>query len=288
MNIENGSLNNPNMNPNIPLNMNPALPPNMGQNPSQNMNNNMPPNMNSNMMPNQMYPPQFYYPNPYMTAMNQGMMPPYPPMNMGYQYPPGYSMNMPYMNPPNLMENLNNGGNQPVEQSNGNNPKDEKTDENIHKANPLKVIRKASNNQKKIEKSESEEEEQVPEKSPKNDQKEQKSPEKKKEIQRIDFNQSDEEAKETIHLKQKINAIPNEKVEQDVRKKEEIIAKELTENEILKNKVKNQKALEEIKMDKKILKILVGIAKKIPKKKSRLFRQKIKWSELEKVRSKMN
>ena len=61
------------------------------------------------------------------------------------------------------------------------------------------------------------------------------------------------------------------------------MAKEMTEKEILMKKIKNQKALEEIKMDKKKLKVLVRIAKKLQKKNSRLLRTKFKWKLLEKV-----
>ena len=232
------------------------------------MENSMNP---SNMMPGQMYPPAYYY--PYM-AMNQPMMPPYQHMNMGFQYPPGFpgmgQMNMPFMNPQmNLMENLNNA------QENGEIEGQEVEKEKIHTENPLKIIKKKDDKQKSIEleSSDSEEEEEKRE-----------IPSKKEKTQRIDFNQSEDEVVENPEdLKPKIKTIPNEKVEEDVRKKEEIVAKELTEKEILMNKVKNQKALEEIKVDKKILKILVEIAKKIPKKKSRLLRQKIKWNLLEKV-----
>jgi hypothetical protein len=233
---------------------------------------NLPPGVNNmgNMVPNQMYPGPFYYPHPYM--MNQGMMPPFQQMNMGFQYPQGYPMNMGYVNQPNLMENLGNEG-----------QKEKVKEEDIHKENPLKVIRKVNNNTNQMEriKSESEESEKSEEKE------EEKKEEEKKENtvkHRIDFNQSDDEQKkESILVKSKINAIPNEKVEEDVKKKEEIIAKELTEKEILMNKVKNQKALEEISLDKGLLKILVKIAKEIPKRKKYLFREKIKWSLLERV-----
>lgn len=249
-----------------------------------NMENGVMPN--PNMMPGQMFPHPMYYPQ---FMMGQGMMPPYPPMNMGFQYPGGFPQ-MPFMNQPNLMQNLKN-GEQPVNPNQTEPVQEPMRDPNIHTENPLKVIKKPSvtDNQKENAEADSEKED-AKEHAPKGEIGQMEpfsNKENQKEItgtQRIEFDESeDDEETKAMNTKPKINAIPNEKVEEDVRKKEEIVAKELTEKEILMNKVKNQKALEEIKMDKKILKILAEIAKKIPKKKSRLLRNKIKWSLLEKV-----
>lgn len=239
---------------------------------------------NPNMMAGQMYPHPMYYPQ---FMMGQGMMPPYPPMNMGFQYPGGFP-GMAYMNQANMMPNPKN-GEQPVDQAHPGQAPEQMRDPNIHTENPLKVIKRPTVTDNQKDKPDSEEAEGAP--APQKEvltselvSNKENQQEEKMGKQRIEFDESEEdEETKAMNTKPKINAIPNEKVEEDVRKKEEIVAKELTEKEILMNKVKNQKALEEIKMDKKILKILAEIAKKIPKKKSRLLRNKIKWSLLEKV-----
>ena len=277
----------------------PNMVPNQMQPPNMVPNQMQPPNMMPNqmqppnMVSNQMYPSPYYYQH-YM-AMNQGMVPPY--HQMGYQFPPGYQqMGMQYMNPQNNMS-LENGNNlQPgldntVIQPN---PQDENK---IRDVKPLKVIRKVNKNDKtNVEKqklSSSSEGETKLDTNEKNDVKIKeenskivtKSNEKTGINKRIDFNVSDDEKPDMlINVKAQISAIPNEKVEEDVKKKEEIIAKEMTEKEILMKKIKNQKALDEIKMDKNKLKILVRIAKKLPKKNSRLLRTKFKWKLLEKVK----
>lgn len=261
------------------MNMDPNLmnPPNMmpGQMNAPNM---IPPQMNqAAMVPGQMYPPGYFYP-PYM-QMNQNMMQGYPQMNMPYQYPPGFQMNMPFINSDamNMMPEVDP-------------PAEPAETEPIHTANPLKIIKKTGNPEEKkpqIEDSSSEEQSEDREEGlvdPKPSAPVEEPSLKRKQPERIDFAQLEEElGVDPMLRKTKIQTIPEDKVDQDIKRKEEMVTKELTEKEILMNKLKSQKAMGEIKVEKKQLKILVKIAKKIPKKKSRLLKQKIKWGLLEEV-----
>ena len=106
----------------------------------------------------------------------------------------------------------------------------------------------------------------------------------KPKIKRIEFDNVEEQnLKDFEALKRTMKTIPEEKIKKDIEKKEKLIAQELNEKEIMRGMIKSNKSIDDMKVNKKKLKLLVKIAKKIPKKDSKLLRTEIKWNLLEKV-----
>lgn len=106
---------------------------------------------------------------------------------------------------------------------------------------------------------------------------------KKVENNRIEFDMSADD-EDLEQLKQKVKPLPRKKVEEDIKKKEELLASELNKEISKKSKINQITPIDELDINKKTLKKLTKIAKKIPKDKNKLFKTKLKYQILQKVK----